>query len=222
MLLGVDGLDADAHAQRDRLGFEPFAVVQRDELAVLLRELGQDLAHHSDLLAKHADVVRIGQLGRERLGLAQGAALGFALDGPQKVVGGVDGQHADPAAELVAAAWLEAAQLALVVCQELHAEHGVDLADVVGADHGRESRCDPGDAPVDEPRVAVVEVAPGALLVGDHAGEQSRLVRGLARISGGHGGRAGELGGHHFRLLLVANRHRAHRVPTNFRVRSCG
>ena len=75
VLLRVNRLDADPHALRDFVGLEAFTVIERDELAILVAELGEDFRHDADLLAENAHVVGIGQLRGEPFGFAQAAAL---------------------------------------------------------------------------------------------------------------------------------------------------
>src|SRR5450755_3632827 len=130
MPLRVHGLYADVQAFGHELGGQALAKVELDERAVLVREACEQAADQGRAFTHQRALARVGRGRAQILGFAQRRAARFATSTTQEVVRGVAGEQPEPSAQLVAASWVEAAQLDLVVGQQLHAERGVDLAHV--------------------------------------------------------------------------------------------
>jgi hypothetical protein len=131
VVLRVDGLQADLHLGRDRLGLEPTRVVQVEELPVLLAELVEDRVQVRPPLLVEQHVERGAIVGRVRIVGGIEPVAGRAPErAAQEVVGGVDRDDADPRAELGAAARVVAAELVHVVAQEPHQDLGEHLVGV--------------------------------------------------------------------------------------------
>src|SRR5689334_15551595 len=121
MLLRVHGLHVDIESRGDCFRGQALAEVELNERAILVREVREQPAHQASSFAHQSALARVRRARAQVFGLTESRAAGFSTRTAQEVVRGVTSEQTEPGAQLVAALGVEAAQLELVVGEQLYA-----------------------------------------------------------------------------------------------------